>query len=324
MYMCRFLSRRNLLALGCTAVSGSFLRAAQKPMRGVFIIMATPYTATKGVDFEDLAGEVAFLDKCGVHGMVWPQLASEYSQLTTEERMRGMDILAREAKSKRPALVLGVQGPDTKAALAYVRHAERLGPDALIAMPPGDAKTVDDIRDYYRALARAASRPLFIQTTGGPKGLTPPVSLLIELAREFPNCGYVKEEAQPVIARMQELAGARPEIKSIFSGAGGRGMMYESRLGFDGTMPGAPYADIHAQVWDLYQAGRREQARDLFSRLLLMLECEQQIPGTRQYLMQKRGVFKTTVSRQRGFDLDARAVAEIDFQFDALRPYLHA
>ena len=33
----------------------------------------------KDVDFDDLAGEVEFLDRCGVQGMVWPQMASEYS-----------------------------------------------------------------------------------------------------------------------------------------------------------------------------------------------------------------------------------------------------
>ena len=40
--------------------------------------------------------------------------------------------------------------------------------------------------------------------------------------------------------------------------------------------------------------------------------------------MKKRGVFKTTVSRQREFDLDAKAIAEIDFNFEPLRPYLRA
>ena len=69
-------------------------------------------------------------------------------------------------------------------------------------------------------------------------------------------------------------------------------MMYEMRLGFDGTMPGAPYSDVYAQIWDLYQSGQQAKARDLFSKLLLMLECEQQIPGTRQYMMKKRSVFR--------------------------------
>ena len=72
-------------------------------MRGVFIIMATPYTASDAVDYEDLAREVDFLDRCGVQGMVWPQLASEYSKLTREERLRGMEVIAKAAKGKKPA-----------------------------------------------------------------------------------------------------------------------------------------------------------------------------------------------------------------------------
>src|SRR5207247_2314115 len=85
-------TRRQLIAgLGLAAL-GSRLPAAtrpDKPLRGVFIIMATPYTESNAVDNEDLAREVDFLDRCGVHGMVWPQLASEYSKLSREERLHG-------------------------------------------------------------------------------------------------------------------------------------------------------------------------------------------------------------------------------------------
>jgi hypothetical protein len=89
-------------------------------------------------------------------------------------------------------------------------------------------------------------------------------------------------------------------------------------------MPGAAWADIHAQIWENYQAGRREKARDLFSRLMLMAECDSQVPGTRQYIMKKRGVFKTTISRVRDVELTPEAMAEIDFHFAALKPHLRA
>ena len=286
--------------------------------------MATPYTETKAVDYEDLAAEVPFMDRCGVHGMVWPQMASEYTKLTREERLRGMQVLAKAAKGKSPALVLGVQGPNTEAALDYLRHAEELAPDALIAIPPTEAKSADDFRAYYRALGRATTRPFFIQTTGGAKGVVPDVKLLLELAQEFPHFGYVKEEYAPVIERMGELAAHRPVVKSVFSGNAGVGMLYEMRLGFDGTMPGAPYADLYSQIWNLYHSGDRQKARDLFARLLLMTNLDQEIPGTRQYMMKKRGVFKTTVSRQREVQLSPAAIEEIDFNFEALKPYLKA
>ncbi|MEK7405165.1 MAG: dihydrodipicolinate synthase family protein [Acidobacteriota bacterium] len=320
--MTTFTRREFAAALGLVPVSGA--QAPAKPMRGIFIIMATPYTATKDVDFEDLAREVDFLDHCGVQGMVWPQLASEYTELSKPERLRGMEVLAKAASGKKPALVLGIQGPNTAEALEYARHAEKLGPDAVIAIPPAEARSLGDFREYYRALARATQRPFFIQTTGGAKGLTPPVEFLVEMAREFPHLGYVKEEASPVIERMLALARQRPPIKSIFSGNAGRGLLFELRLGMDGTMPGAPYADVYARIWEEWQRKREDRAREVFSKLLLMINLDQQIPGVRPYIMRKRGVFKTAVSRQRDFQFTPEAVREIEFNFAALKPYLRA
>jgi 4-hydroxy-tetrahydrodipicolinate synthase len=321
------LSRRRLLAALPAAAFGlgrALSAPSGKPMRGIFPIMATPYTAAGAVDFDDLAREVQFLERCGVHGMVWPQLASEYASLTREERLRGMEVLARAAAGGKAALVLGVQGPNTDAALEYLRAAEKLDPDAVIAIPPREAKSLEDVRAYYRALAGATKRPLWIQTTGGAAGLIPAVEMLVELAREFPHCGYVKEEASPVIERMTALVAARPAVKAVFSGNGGRGLLLEMRLGFDGTMPGAPIADLYPQIWDHYQAGRREKAREIFALLTLMLNLEQQVPGTRPYLFKKRGVFKTAVSRQEKRELSPDQTAEIDFHFAALGPYLRA
>lgn len=293
-----------------------------KPLRGIFVIMATPFTATRAVDYDDLAAEVDFLERCGVHGMVWPQLASEYQTLSKQERLRGMEVIAARARGKKAALVLGVQGPNAVAALEYLKRAEALAPDALIAVPPTEAQTLEDFRRYYATLAENTARPLFIQTTGGARGIEPTVDFLVELARRYPHLGYVKEEYAPVIDRMLNLAKHRQLIRGIFSGGGGRGMLYEMRLGMDGTMPGAPYADLYVQIWDAWQAGRHDQAREIFSKLLLMLNCEQQVPGTRAYIMKKRGVFKTTASRRQPMDYTAEAVAEIEFHWSALKPYL--
>jgi dihydrodipicolinate synthase/N-acetylneuraminate lyase len=150
------------------------------------------------------------------------------------------------------------------------------------------------------------------------------LALIEELARDFPNFGYVKEEYEPAIPRMSALAHERPAIKSVFSGAAGKGMMYEMRLGFDGTMPGAPFSDVYAHVWNLYQSGQHDQARDVFGKLLLVVNLDQEIPGTRQYVMQKRRVFKTMLSRRIDVQLSPDAIAEIEFNLAAVRPYFTA
>lgn len=89
-------------------------------------------------------------------------------------------------------------------------------------------------------------------------------------------------------------------VETIFSGANGYGLTYEMRFGGDGDMPEAQFTDAYVTVWDLYWSGQKEKARAAFGALLLALNTMRQFRGVPQYMMKKRSVFKTTVSRGRG------------------------
>src|SRR5262245_1008417 len=162
-------TRREFLASVAAATvaarPGAVAAAEGKAMRGAFMILNTPFTDTGAVDWEDLAGEAAFVDRCGCQGVVWPQGSSSVATLTRDERMRGMEVLARALQGKRTALVLGVQGKDTAEMLEYARRAEAFSPDAVIAMPPGSGQTQDDYLQYFRALAGVTARPVIVQTS---------------------------------------------------------------------------------------------------------------------------------------------------------------
>jgi dihydrodipicolinate synthase/N-acetylneuraminate lyase len=328
--MKRTCTRRELLAAAGSAalLARTSAHAAPsmpaKSMQGAFIILSTPYTSAKAVDWEDMANEVACMDRYGVQGLVWPQLSSELLQLNKEERLHGMEVLAKAVQGKRPVLVLGVQGDDTAEMLQYAEHAEKFAPDAMIAIPPKKAKSLDDYRDYFRALCKLTKRPVFIQTSGGAPNLPPSIDMMLELAREFPNFGYVKEEHDPVVPRMRELIAHRPDpIKRVYGAHFGNGWLYEMRLASDGVITGgAMYGDVYAQLWNLHQQNHSEEKRDLYGKLLLMLNLDQDIPGTRLYILKKRGIFKTSVSRQREYKLNADEIAEIESRFAALKPHL--
>ena len=111
-----------------------------------------------------------FVDRGGCSGIVWPQGSSSVATLTKDERLHGMEVLAKAAKGKRLTLVLGVQGKDTAEMLEYARRADALGTDAMIAMPPTTGKSMDDYRAYFRALGGATTRPSIVQTSGGAPG----------------------------------------------------------------------------------------------------------------------------------------------------------
>lgn len=334
------ISRREMLfTLGAGVISmrGDTATAleANKPLRGALLILHTPFTATGAVDWEDLAREAAFVDRCGAHGIVWPQGSSGVATLTKAERLRGMEVLAQAAKSRRPALVLGVQGANVAEMLEFTSHAEALGPDAVIAMPPSSATSLDDYWTYFRALAAATKRPVIIQTSGGARNLIPPPEMIVALAREFPHFGYVKEESEPLVERMKAELAHRDVMKGIFCAHLGVNWLFAMRLGLDGVITGnAMYADLFATLWRLHEQKKTSDLRDAYAKFLLMRNLNDYVPGADLYIMKKRGVFKTTIVRSGPSSADGGVpkitqrtfspleVEEIEYRFAALRPYL--
>jgi 4-hydroxy-tetrahydrodipicolinate synthase len=303
---------------------GSLLAAsADKQMRGALMILSTPYTASGEVDYEDLAKEVAFCDQCGVQGIVWPQNSSEQRYLTKAERIRGFEVLAEANSGRSMSLTLGVQADDTAGMLEYARVAESLEPDGMIAIPPTSADSLAQIRAYYAALCEITSRPIFVQTSGGPE-IELPIDFLVQLAHDFPQCGYIKEEYGDVHTRMLALKKFQPDpIRSVFGATLGRGWLYEMRIGTDGVMTGGTmYGDVYARLWQLHLEGRQVELRECYSKLLLIQNLDTLIPGVRLYVLQKRGVFKTTNSRRGEYSFSDQQIAEIEYRLEALKPYM--
>ena len=124
------------------------------PWRGIFTIPCTPFTQTGELDLASLRDEIAFCLEAGAHGIVAPVNASEFWTLSDEERKRVAQVIVREVASRVP-VVIGVTGASASIATAFARHAEEIGADAVIALPP-HARTASSatIFDYYRAIRK--------------------------------------------------------------------------------------------------------------------------------------------------------------------------
>ncbi len=353
------LSRRDVLKAITTGIAcvgtGTFLRESQEVqaatitpgcdprVRGPFPILSTPFTEKGDIDYDVLAREARFVDWCESPGMIWPQSGDSVDLLSREEKLHGMEVLAQTMKDRHSALCLGVQGKDIEEMLVYARHAEKLNPTAIISRPPDNGKTDEDMREYWFALAKVVKRPVIIQTTGGTtyKGPAPSTKLLIELGTKFPYFGYVKEEANPVLPRMQTLIAAKPAIKSVFSAAGGYGWLHQSRIGTEGLVTErCAYADLLAKIWKAMECENRVEAARIYSQLTLMMNLRITIPGNELrgyhlYVLKKRGVFKNMISRQYGpkgvipekiifndLKLLKSDTDEIDARLEAIKPFL--
>lgn len=305
-------SRREFLA---AAGSATLLRAADsdsaRRLEGIFPIMQTPFKDSGALDLETLAREAQFLHRIGVQGMTWPQIASEWTALTFDERLAGAETILGAQKAldarTRPAVVIGVQAADIETAVKYARHADKLSPDAIIAIPLDGGR--DDARqmEYYSAIGAACRTPLIVQTIGPMS-----VDLVLRMAARIPTLRYAKDEAGVTLSRLNEYRKRGQILRGVFTGKHGPTFLDDLARGAVGNMPAAGFADLYVAAWQAWKAGKPDEAMDRFSRTLLLI-ADAQAYGVagQKYILQLRGVFPNSKCRGEAaattvFDEDAR------------------
>jgi len=272
------------------ALANSGFAAEGKALQGLFPIGTTPCTPDNKVDFDCLAAEVKFCNRGGVHGFVWPQIASGWASLTQKERMDGAEAILAAGKGAKTTLVIGVQSKDggVSDSIEYAKHAARHGADGIVSLPPDKADSAA-LLEYYKTIGKATDLPLFVQSTGDMS-----VDLLVRMFQEIPTMKVVKDEAGNPLQRVGEILERTGGKLNVFSGNGVRTMITEMERGFTGHCPTVGMADIYAQAFDLWHTGKKREAFDMFGRVLAF----ESIPNAGSYVMVARGVFKeNTISR---------------------------
>lgn len=288
-----------------------------EPFRGVFAIPVTPFDERGALDEVSLRRCIDFCIEGGAHGIVTPVNASEFSSLTDDERKRVAEIAVEQTAGRIP-VVIGTSGVSTEHAVLLSRHADAIGADAIIAMPPYVRKAPPaEIYAYYRALSEAVTIPIWIQDYVAPVGTPMSADLLTRLLRELEHIDYLKEESTPagqMMTRVLHQAGAH--VKGIMGGAAGRYLMDEVRRGACGTMPACEVVDLHVQLWELIESGDEAAARAFYNRLLPLLNIESLYSfSIYKAVLHRRGVIATTVTRAAG----AAVLDDYDFkELDAI------
>jgi 4-hydroxy-tetrahydrodipicolinate synthase len=286
------MDRRTLLkTLGSVAAGAAFSKFSMaavpqstgKPFRGLFPIAATPFTPDNKLDLDCLNNEVKFCNRGGVPGLIWPQIASGWSTLTSDERFSGAESMIAAGKGGKTAIVIGVQtqGKDLPGAVAYAKHAAAHGADAICSLPPDGDNAA--IMEFYKAIGAASDLPLFVQTIGDM-----PVDLVVEMYKSIPTIRVVKDEAGDPLKRVTELRAKTDGKLAVFAGKGVRQMMDEMRLGFTGFCPTVGMADVFQEAWELYEAGKVRESFDMFSRI----QGFSTVTNADRYVMVARGIFK--------------------------------
>lgn len=252
-----------------------------KPLAGVFPIGWTPCTADNKLDPNLMVAQQQFINRGKVAGIAWPQNASGWQTLSTQEWHDGADALL-SVKGKA-AVVLGVQsvGFDTKQSVEYAKYAAAKGADAIISLTPPGASD-DEIISYFKALSSASNLPMMAQAVDDVS-----VDTLVALSQAVPSLVAVKDEAGDPLQRwptLKERTGGKLED---FSGAGGHTFFAEMEEGFLGTCPYVGLSDVLQRSFELYQSGKKREAYQAFGSFLAF----DSLPRANEYVMIARGVF---------------------------------
>jgi 4-hydroxy-tetrahydrodipicolinate synthase len=287
-------------------VKGADLKTPSgKPLRGLYPIMETPFTADDKLNTDALASEVAFINRGRVNGMIWPVFASSWSSLSDAERIQGAETILAANKGGKSAVAIAVQNTawDIPTSIRYAKHAAAHGADAIAAMPPNNGWNVTDdaIVDYYKQIGGATDLPLIVQTRG-----TVSVDCMLRMFKEIPNMKATKDEVGNTLERATQLIQGTDNKLAVWAAGGGTGtqLLESLPIGIVGLCPTPQVADLLQQVMDLYWAGKKRDAFDMFGRVQALAT----IPGATEYLMVARGVFpEGTKSRPQPMEPEARA-----------------
>ena len=289
---------------------------------GVLPVFQTPWLEDETFDLETLEREIAWLYDCGANGIVMA-MVSETLRLDSEEREQLAAAACRFGK-ERGVVVISVGAESSKVAERYARHAESVGADAVMAIPPVSIGIGEsELLAYYTRIIEAIRIPVIVQDASGYVGKPMPIAMQARLLDEFgPERVQYKPEASPIGPKLSELRDATKGLARVFEGTGGIALVDSFKRGVVGTMPGADLIRGLVPLWKALEAGDAEKADRIHGPLSALISMQTSLDGflaVEKHLLKRQGIFKNTLVRGPvGFKLDAETTREVERQFDRM------
>ncbi|RFB76514.1 dihydrodipicolinate synthase family protein [Methylovirgula sp. 4M-Z18] len=187
-------------------------------LKGVLSAIVTPFTADgEKIDEAALRALVDQNIADGVDGFVPAGGTGEFSVLSHQERLRLVEVVV-EQTAGRAAVLAHTGATSSREAIAFSKHAERVGATAImLATPYYEPIGFDEAFAYYAAVADATSLPICAYNFPPATGLHLDVDFLLKLAREIPQVEFVKDSSANITQMNTLIAEHSLEI-TFFNG----------------------------------------------------------------------------------------------------------
>jgi 4-hydroxy-tetrahydrodipicolinate synthase len=238
-----------------------------KSLKGICVALCTPFTKDgEKVDETALRKHIDSMLQEGVHIILVCGGTGEFAYLRPEERRRIAEIASKHINGKA-AFMVQTSAVSTGEAIEACKHAESVGADGLLVLPPYfEGPNYDGVYYHYEKIAEAVKIPIMVYNI--------PQSSNIDITPEFlkrlmqiDNVQYIKDSMES-LKRIQELLLVSGDRIKVFNG-GDTIAFYSLVAGCAGAVWGATNAmpKESVKLYDLVQAGKLVEARDLWKRM---------------------------------------------------------
>jgi dihydrodipicolinate synthase/N-acetylneuraminate lyase len=184
-------------------------------LRGILAAVTTPFTADgSAIDEPVIKSHVERLVAAGIHGLVPTGTTGEFTSLTPDEHRRVVELYVQAADGRVP-VIAGIGALSTKGAVELAQHAERLGADAIMVVPPFyDPLDFATLKVFLTAVAESITVPIVYYNVPGATGIRLTAAEIAELG-DIERVDYLKDTSGDAVTLADLLASRGDRIKAF-------------------------------------------------------------------------------------------------------------
>ena len=269
------------------------MKDALKKYHGVFPAFYACYDDKGDISPERTEAFTEYLIKKGVNGLYVGGSSGECIYQTIEERKLVLEHVMNVAKGKIP-IIAHIAAPSTRHSIELAEHAEKVGADAIAAIPPIYFVLPEDaVFEYWSQMAAATNLDFIIYNIPGTTQYNLSMNLFNRM-RENKKVIGVKNSSMPV-QDIQKFKAAAGEDFVIFNGPDEQfiaGRIMGAAAGIGGTYAAMPElfvaADACVERGDMKQALEIQNAvNDI---IYSVLRCRGSLYGIFKEVLKRKGM----------------------------------
>ncbi|WP_308993366.1 dihydrodipicolinate synthase family protein [Mariniflexile litorale] len=240
---------------------------------GVMPAVTTKFTSDDKLDLVMFEKNIKAQMEAGVNGIILGGTLGEASTLTKEEKEILIKVTLTITKGKIP-VIINIAEQSTKDAIEVAKHAESIGAEGIMILPPMRYKATDfETVTYFGEIAKNTSLPIMIYNNPIDYKIEVTLDMFEELS-QYKNIVAIKESTREItnVIRLKNRFGDRYKV---FTGVDTLGL--ESLvIGADGWVAGlvCAYPAETVAIYKLVKAGKINEAMKIYRWFMPLLELD--------------------------------------------------